>query len=307
MFNDYLNRLSGGGYDTYDLAIPSRTGTTCIGLTAEQFDEFQKRGKRKFRTLDDFGKLKADIAAAETLEDLVDFSLENDICDFCDFDGLHIENARILVNVVASCCYKYPHLRSRICFIGSNDSFCERLKSAANGNMNILVQFGLEKIISDVQTLQTVGDAALFSVENAIKNRDNYIALAVMVFGLFDAVIFDTQDFCKSKYDNLHRDLINNSAFGFHPDGCGTTKGITYHEMGHLLDFMLGVSSSAEFTAMRREYSPERIANELSEYATISAAEMLAEGFCEYMCRKNPRPLAKRIGEMIDRFYALRE
>lgn len=153
MFNDLLKNLRGGIGDHCYIEIPSGSGTTRVILTADQYAEFQKRGKRKYHALDSLDKLKAEIADAETLEELIDFSLENDICDFCDFKGLHIENARILVSVVTSCCYKYPRVRSNICFIGANDSLCERLKSATNGNTNIIVQFGLEKIIGNVQTL----------------------------------------------------------------------------------------------------------------------------------------------------------
>ena len=97
----------------------------------------------------------------------------------------------------------------------------------------------------------------------------------------------------------IRRDSIN----GFHPKGCTGPESIIYHEVGHLMDYFCKVSSSDAFPLYFGHFSEQDIRSELSEYATKNPAEMIAEGFAEYMCSPSPRPLACLIGRIIDDKY----
>lgn len=79
----------------------------------------------------------------------------------------------------------------------------------------------------------------------------------------------------------------------------------TAHEMGHILDYFLDVSSDKKL----REYYIffATIAYDASEtvssYAKTSIREFVAECMCEYVLSSNPRTVAKLIGEYIDNMY----
>lgn len=262
-------------------------------------EKYLKRLNRRFKTSDTIDELRRCLDASSSLDDLVDFSLENDLCDYCDFSGLKFECARALVSVVVECCFRYPLLRAVTCFIGSAEALLERMKSAAGGNEQITVQFGIEGIMSS-DSVKKLAASAVCSLETLRKRRDEYLAFAFNSFGIFDALVLDSQDFGGVGYKTLNETLKYNVIARFHPVGCDSVEAIVCHEVGHLLDEKLQVSSSAAFAALKKEYAPTAITENLSQYAAYNGQEMLAEGFAEYLCNKNPRPLARRIGEMID-------
>lgn len=294
-------------YGRCSIVVPSPTGYVELDVPQGAVEEYEARGKRKFKPLGTPADLRAELKSLPDADAISDFALENDLCDYCDFGGLHTEAARCLVSVVLECCLKYPLLRAKTCFIGSVDAFCERMKEAAEGNGEVIVQFGLEKIIDDVNELKKLGEGAYASMCAQKKKKDDYLAFASDHYGFFDAVVLDSQDFGNNALGAQEEALVYNAEVGFHPEGCTSVEYVIYHEMGHLLDYILEVSSSDEFENMKKDYKPADITRELCRYAAYNSQEMLAEAFAECFCNKKPRPLAKRIGLMIDRAYAAKK
>lgn len=262
--------------------------------------KYNERLQRRYKPTESIEDMRSAIASACSLDELVDFSLDNGLCDYCDFSGLNLECARSLVLAVTESCFRYPLLRANTCFIGSISGLQERMCSAASGSEEIIVQFELEGIIRGGESVKILGKEGLKALANINKRRDEVLAFAYSLGGLFDALVLDTQDFGGIGYKTLKQTLEADVSMGYHPLGCDNTDSIVYHEIGHLLDNTLKISDSAEFTALKRGYTPAKIAEGLSRYAAYNAQEMLAEGFAEYRCNKNPRPLARKIGELID-------
>lgn len=294
------------GYSIFDKSavksklVASNDTELDIGKTIKDEAKYLKRLERRYKPTESVEDLRKAIASACSLDELVDFSLDNGLCDYCDFSGLNLECARALVSAVTESCFRYPLLRANTCFIGSTAALNERMRSAASGSEEIIVQFELEGIIDGVESVKKLGEEALKVLNAANKRRDDFLAFAFSFCGLFDAIVLDTQDFGGIGYKTLKQTLEYNVSIGYHPLGCDDTDSIVYHEIGHLLDRTLNVSDSAEFAALKKEYAPAKIAEGLSRYAAYNAQEMLAEGFAEYRCNKNPRPLARKIGELID-------
>ena len=81
----------------------------------------------------------------------------------------------------------------------------------------------------------------------------------------------------------------------------GTVAGTFDHEVAHQIDFALGLSKNVEMVSLWRSLSKQEIASGLSKYGTETISEFIAEGWAEYCNKDNPRPIAKKIGEIIER------
>ena len=77
-----------------------------------------------------------------------------------------------------------------------------------------------------------------------------------------------------------------------------------WHEVGHMLDFIMGISNSYEFQKIISNHDIEK---EISLYATTSIKETLAEGFAEYIAEVKLNELEdgliKDIGNYINKMY----
>lgn len=82
----------------------------------------------------------------------------------------------------------------------------------------------------------------------------------------------------------------------------GTSIGsLVTHEVGHALDEMLNLSKDEE---IKNLYNPVEAVKELSYYAgTGGIEEFVAEAISEYVSSETPRPLCKKVGEIVDRKY----
>ena len=76
-------------------------------------------------------------------------------------------------------------------------------------------------------------------------------------------------------------------------------KPAVWHEVGHMLDFIMHLSDSLAFQRIVKNHD---IKNEISLYATIDKSELLAEAFSIYILEKD-NSLANQIGLLIDKEY----
>lgn len=75
------------------------------------------------------------------------------------------------------------------------------------------------------------------------------------------------------------------------------------HELGHELDRLLNIRTNPKILKL---WDSSDVRKELSNYGATSKAEMIAEGWAEYVGNPTPRPLAKEIGELIENEYSKR-
>lgn len=92
------------------------------------------------------------------------------------------------------------------------------------------------------------------------------------------------------------------------PQGTATIKGTFDHEFGHQLDAWLGIGKQDNIKKLYDNRTRDQIKEDLSEYAWNNGnrsrySEMIAEGWTEYCNNPNPRPMAREIGETIERLY----
>ena len=112
----------------------------------------------------------------------------------------------------------------------------------------------------------------------------------------------------KAFSDGLASDVESN----WHPVGTDSIKAVVDHELGHQLDALLDLSQDAEIFALWNEgqqaiagvpLALTTLAAGLSRYATTNIKEMIAEGWAEYRNNPQPREMATRIGEIVERRY----
>jgi hypothetical protein len=86
----------------------------------------------------------------------------------------------------------------------------------------------------------------------------------------------------------------------------GTSKGIIDHEIGHAISKKLGIGKIPEVQQIFDDVSKKKggIKNALSEYGATSSEEFIAEAWAEYRNSKKPRPLAKKIGRIMEDEYS---
>jgi hypothetical protein len=224
------------------------------------------------------------------------------LCDTCEFSDLDLYGVKRLLMVVVELLYKYPRLRSRFCYIGSHAGFKAKVDRLRMGDAAMLREFALH-YICDRETTKALGALAYNAMEALMSAHDSYIATAVSMFGLFDAVLLDQNDYSGYAYVQMLSDLRRNERKGFHPQGCASPESVVYHEIGHMLDYLCGLSANAELQTYVATLSKTDVLLGLSEYATVSTQELIAEAFAEYMCNPTPRKIARFIGGFIDTEY----
>ena len=110
--------------------------------------------------------------------------------------------------------------------------------------------------------------------------------------------------FVNNKYADfalMAKEAEENVAIKFHPVGTGSVKAIFDHEMGHQLDYALGLRNNPDIVKLYRSMNRAEIKEKLSDYANENIKEFIAEAYSEYLNNPEPRAVAKQVGEIIER------
>lgn len=102
--------------------------------------------------------------------------------------------------------------------------------------------------------------------------------------------------------------LENNVESKFHPEGCGTIRSVLDHEIGHQIDNLLSVRTDKDIQKLYHSMTKTEITENLSRYAwdnnnSDNYSEFIAEAWAEYCNNSNPREIAQKTGEIIERKY----
>lgn len=108
----------------------------------------------------------------------------------------------------------------------------------------------------------------------------------------------------RRKYAELVSAVQRTVRTKWHPVGCDTIKSIYDHEVGHLLDYAFDLRNNTEIKALWGAYTKAQIKDELSEYGSKNIAEFIAEAYTEYLNNPNPRTIAQKVGEIIEKKVA---
>lgn len=118
--------------------------------------------------------------------------------------------------------------------------------------------------------------------------------LAIKYSGIF---VNDAYGGNKSKF---LADLADDVKRKFHPVGCDTIKSVFDHEMGHQIDYAVGLRTNADMVKLWRSLTAPEIIDGLSKYATKNIGEFIAEGYSEYLNNPQPREISRKIGAIIE-------
>ncbi len=274
-----------------------------LRLNGEQRKLLSVRLKRSFFIRCGKQSLLSKIYAAEECRTLEEIALKYYFCDVCDLTEVNLLAAKRALVVIADVMYRYPKLRSRICFVGTHTAFGRTLKKLEYGDADILKQYGLQFIIPESQVSELGGFVYRKFVE-ATKDHSKYVASTMAVSGLMDAVLLDRNDYGSREYLKFIAFMGESEKSGYHPKGCASPEYVMYHELGHALDNLCGLSRSGEFNAYYATLNEEDIKKGLSVYAATSPREFVAEAFAEAMCNDVPRSIAAKVCELLNDRYA---
>ena len=209
---------------------------------------------------------------------------------YVNFDDLDYYKAKLIVFSFIRVLNRYPALSKTICAIGNVKTICNQFNLSSHSNKDEDTHFFevyKEENFSDVFSTVCSG------YEWLCFKKYYYIAISYGKFIL----------------DNDINSLQNNfkawSTHNFSPKHCNNIQSMIYHEMGHVLTFILNLRDDKKLKAIIDKYTiyKEYIPLMLSTYATTDEEELIADAFAEYMmCSKSNR-LVNAIGTYIDNKY----
>ncbi len=289
--------------ENYNLTVHDNDGNkVTLKLNENQCMLIESRKTRSFYIRCRKEKILQEIDSAYNYTALEDIAKKYYLCDVCSFGGIKLNSVKQILKVVVETLYKYPKLRSKLCFIGTHHELEKMLIKMEQGDKEVLNAFSLQYICTGENEKQ-LGSFIHGILSRLMKNHEGYVATAMCAFGLLDAILLDKNDFEGYAYSEFIERLRENEKDGFHPKCCNTPESIVYHELGHLLDDLCGLNENAEFKTYYKSLMLSGIKNGLSKYACTSPKEFIAEAFAEYMCNPVPRPIAQKVGELLDMDY----
>lgn len=282
--------------------IESSSGSVTLKLTDTQWNLLNQRLNRVFIKKCSFESMINKIDMAKASSELEEVAEKNFICDVSDFSDLNVAAAKKALKIVVKCLYQFPKLRSRLCYIGSHLTYAKHITSLVNGDSTTLKDFNLHYICSE-KSAKDLGKVVYGMVSEYIEHPEIFIAAAMQTCGFFDAIILDKNDYVGFSLMKLSQNMKRDVETGFHPKGCENLDSVIYHEIGHTIDNICDFVSSKEFLTYYKNLTKTDIQNGLSEYATTSAQEFIAEAFAEYMCSNNPRKIATDVYNLLVKKY----
>ncbi len=210
---------------------------------------------------------------AATVKKAEEFALANNLADNVNYGRIDVEAANEWNKGIYETLGLYPELRPNMQFIGS----CQQREAFA----------------------KTLG-------YRATSTPNNVLAESCRSRGIKGVCV---NRYWASDIPKFKSALAQSVKMKFHPVGCDTIRSILDHELGHQLDDLLDISGQQNIMDLFLKTAPQDITAGLSKYAWDNAnpsriREFVAEGWAEYCNNSTPRPIAKEIGETVERRYA---
>ena len=234
-----------------------------------------------------------------------------------DYTGSDIRVVNEMNNALKENLSKFPELKSEINFVGTiqnrnnllKDNF---IKSVKEKTYELIRKNG----ISDIRKREMrkfVNEFAEAQYQNFSFVDEKTIGLTMYKkyakdFNIEKWIGISLNEKYASNYDNFVHVLKEAVQSKFHPIGCDTIKSVVDHEIGHILDDLLGISSDKYIKELYGKNTPNQMTESLSEYAWNNTTEppikeFIAEAWSEYKNNPNPRELARKVGDFISKRY----
>lgn len=202
---------------------------------------------------------------------------------YVNFEGIDPKTIKMVLKVLKEAFNRYPLLKKALMLVGKYEYLNNYLNLTIYSNPEIWENYDVEDLIMipEKSSLATMhlqyGKEHLFLGLGLLPLLEKYNLEQIKMISRYDRASIN------------HREIVDN---------------IVWHEVGHMLDFIMGISNSDEFQKLIQN---RNIKKEISRYATTNNQETLAEAFAEYILElkfKELQPgLIQNIGSLVDETY----
>jgi len=206
---------------------------------------------------------------------------------YINLNGLNLEVGKVVIKTIEEVFRNYPFLKHTLSAIGNREYITNYL------NLNWYADFETWESL-DSKKLEC--DALLV---------DNAFATLVGSYGIDEkngSFLFCTLslgDFIwSSSLENINLRIKENRECGNFHKYYNSMEPLIYHEMGHLLDFVLRMSDS-EFFIDYYDKNYNLLKEQLSYTASLNKSDFFAEVFSYYHCGKTQNQLVKETMELV--------
>lgn len=269
--------------------------------------DYGMRDLRKQKVDEDLGGAAAKKAAAKTwTEQYKPATTTAEAEAFAESMGLHavykgvdLDVANAMNEAFAAGLDYNPGVADHLKVVGSGQAANKELKKA-------LTEWYLNDMGETLASFGITGDAAVKRAEKWASKSVGRIDSTTLAYarrtgrGPNFSGVYVNDKFGKKAEDMLEA-LQDSVRHGHSPVGCDTIKAVFDHEMGHIVDYSLGVRSDAEMQRLWQSLTKAEIQDGLSKYGATTIAEFIAEGYAEYLNNPNPRQIARDIYAIIDK------
>lgn len=244
-------------------------------------------------------------AYKDTIAEVEKWANANLPIDYINFKKYPLDLANKTVELLDELYQRYPELAGKLKYFSTAQ---ERNKGDALDSATKHLET-LKKIFPGRYDTKEQQDAYIKEqVKKARKVKPNTWAEATNeVWGRWQGIGFNEKILTTKGYTEFLGDLDYNVKTFFHPVSCNTPASVVAHEFGHQIDYLLADAGlRAPLMDIWREWSRQSSTDRektLSRYASKNDKEFIAEAFSEYICNPNPRPVAKDIGEAIEKAF----
>lgn len=233
--------------------------------------------------------------AAKTTKDAAAWAVKNNLADFADYSGIKPEVANAFNRSLFEHLQEFPKLRDSQKFVGTCQAQFARWREAE-------IERYIE-ILSRANPKLPGHDWRPFA-EQAVKPKkvDNRWAQAWNQQAVSGISV--NKKWGAADVDKFKASITQSESSAWHPVGCDSIKSVADHEMGHMLDFALGLQIDSDVVSTYKEAIAQGVQKEVSGYAAKNIEEFIAECWTESINNPAPRAFAKRIAAIVRTRYA---
>ncbi len=227
---------------------------------------------------------------ALSLKEAEEWARNNGLADLISYKGASVEVANEWNRSVFDHITRFPMLRENLKFIGTTQ---ERQRAF------------VRLYVADLrERYPTYSEESLIRLARKQAGKTPGSVYAYSINDQYTSGISVNSKWAKTA-DKFKNNLASDVVSGFHPVGCDSVRSVVDHEMAHQLDNLLELRRSDEFKEVMQGFFAEggNIPNDLSRYALKNPGETIAEAWAEYLNNESPRPLSKKIGDLIELKY----
>lgn len=285
----------------YELQFNGGQSVT-LHLDAAQQRNLSLRKARRCEIPHGGGKVLKAVTEAASSARLDGIAVEYGLCDVSRLEKISVHGAKRILKCLIAVYGEFPRLRAYVTYLGGVREYRDIIARAAMGDGEVKSKLGLDGILNRAEYMQLAA-YCLEEVNALVKRREEYFAAALSSGGFFGGIVFDAEKYNPDNYFKSCEAHMIEESQGFNPQGCRNLNSVFYHEAGHLLDYMCGVTESEGFKRLISGYSAESIGRLLSSYAASCPEETVAEAVSEYFCNPKPRAFCLSVMEEVKRAY----